>query len=100
MERRCAQCGAPLPAGSRAIRRFCSTRCRVQHWDRANPRAPDPLDDYFGHLFDRSLPKHYHGPLLVGHRDNVPWFGEKCPPECPGLRPGETYRPMEEFWRR
>ena len=37
--------------------------------------------------------------MLVGHRDNEPWFGTECPPECPGLAPGDTYEPMEEIFR-
>ena len=100
-KRRCAQCQTPLPAGARSTRVFCSTSCRVRHWDALNrPQADDP---YLTQLYSRRLPKHYHtgvrGHHLVGHRDNEPWFGSACPPQCPGLREGETFEPMEEFWR-
>ena len=101
-KRRCARCQSPLPAGARSTRVFCSTRCRVRHWDEHNrPQADDP---YWEQLHARTNPKHYHlqrGVIsfLVGHRDNDPWFGTSCPPQCPGLREGETFEPMEEFWR-
>jgi hypothetical protein len=99
-DRRCVQCGTPLPAGSRAVRKFCSTRCRVQQWHEANPPPRDLAREESDRLFNRTNRAHYHGPVLVGHRDNVPWFGESCPPECPGVRDGETYRPAPEYLRR
>ena len=99
-ERACRSCSAPLPAGSRSYRQFCSSRCRSRAWDAANRRdeeTPNPL-------YGRSGPrKHYHcAPwrILVGHRDNEPWFGKACPPECPGLGPGETFAPMELVYAR
>lgn len=102
VERHCASCDSPLPRGSRATRRFCSTSCRVRDWDRRN--RPQPPDERLARLFARTNPKHYHVTngmhLLVGHRKNTPWFGASCPPECPGLGDGEEYEPMEEYWRR
>ena len=101
-ERHCATCGTPLPPGSRPTRRFCSTSCRVKDWDRRN-RPPLP-DAFLERLYAPTNPKHYHvrndGRRLVGHRDNVPWFGQSCPPECPGLGEDEMFEPMEEYWRR
>ena len=62
--------------------------------------ADDPM---LAQLFARTNPKHYHCRaginLLAGHRENVPWLGSSCPPQCPGLRDQEQYRPMEEFYR-
>jgi hypothetical protein len=54
-------------------------------------------------LYAKTNPKHYHVRppgirFLVGHRDNTPWFGKTCPPECPGLGPDETFEPMELVW--
>jgi len=101
-ERRCASCGTPLHRGSRSTRRFCSTSCRVKAWDRRNrPPSPDP---FLQRLYAPTNPKHYHVSsgmrMLVGHRDNEPWFEASCPPQCPGLGADEEYEPMEEFWRR
>ena len=101
-KRRCAWCESPLPAGSRRERQFCSTRCRVRSWHVRNPSQPE--DPRIAQLYSRSNPKHYHRIkglwTLVGHRENEPWFGSSCPPECPGLREGEEYEPMEEYHRR
>jgi hypothetical protein len=101
-KRRCARCDTPLPAGSRATRVFCSTSCRVRDWDRRN-RPAEP-DQRLRRLYSSLNPKHYHVQhgmtVLVGHRDNEPWFGDSCPPQCPGLSEGETFAPMEEFWRQ
>lgn len=96
--RRCEECGRVLPPTALARRRFCSSRCRVRRWDALNAYQ-EPTDDRSSRLYNRTLPKHYHSGVLVGHRDNVPWFGKACPPDCPGLLPDETYEPMEEFWR-
>ena len=102
-ERRCLYCDTELPPGSRSDRRYCSTVHRVRAWDLRNPPpAPDPSPDV---LYAKTNPKHYHlrGGIihvLVGHRDNVPWFGKACPPECPGLGPDETFKPMEAFYAR
>lgn len=100
-ERRCLHCNTRLPRGSRSDRRYCSTSCRVRAWDLRNPPpAPDPV---VLALWGKANPKHYHlrdGIIrtLVGHVSNVPWFGESCPPECPGLGPGDTFAPMERMW--
>jgi hypothetical protein len=55
-------------------------------------------------LFSAANPRHYHcgpfGKLLVGHIRNPAWFGDACPPECPGPLEGETMQPMEDFFRR
>src|SRR5687768_342599 len=100
-ERHCATCDTPLPRGSRQTRRFCSTSCRVREWDRRN--RPQPPDARLELLFGPTNPKHYHArngmTILVGHRNNEPWFGTSCPAECPGLGDGETYEPIEEYWR-
>jgi hypothetical protein len=81
---------------------FCSTSCRVRDWDRRN-RPAEP-DQRLTSLYARTNPKHYHRQngmqLLVGHRDNEPWFGPSCPPQCPGLRPDETFEPMELIYAR
>lgn len=75
----------------------------MRAWDLRNPPpAPDPSPLL---LWAKTNPKHYHLRdgiihVLVGHRDNVPWFGESCPPECPGLGPGETFESMEKWVRR
>ena len=78
---------------------FCSSPCRLKHWDTANR----PAQHHVTPADLRRVPKHYHvgarGRVLVGHRDSVPWFGSACPPECPGLREGETMLPMEPYWR-
>jgi hypothetical protein len=101
-ERRCATCDTPLPPGSRSTRRFCSTSCRVRDWDRRN--RPQPPNPRVAQLYASTNPKHYHlrggMRMLVGHRDNEPWFGAACPSECPGLGDGEEYEPAEEYWRR
>ena len=101
-KRRCSWCQSPLPRGSRAERRFCSTSCRVRDWHARN--RPQPPDPRLAQLYAPTNPKHYHvrGGMthLVGHRDNTPWFGTSCPPECPGLQNDEKYLPMEEFHRR
>ena len=51
-------------------------------------------------LFGPDVPAHYHciGGLktLVGHRDNEPWFGTRCPEACP--QPDPKMQPMEPFW--
>ena len=46
--------------------------------------------------------KHYHSDprytgltILVGHRENEPWFGTSCPPECP--QPDPNMKPMEGY---
>jgi hypothetical protein len=101
-ERRCLHCDQPLPAGSRRTRVFCSTSCRVRHWDALN--RPYAADDRLSRLYGSSNPKHYHlradgVRFLVGHRDNEPCFGTACPPECPGLLEGQTFEPMEPYWR-
>lgn len=98
--RACTWCQTPLPDGSRPTRRYCSTSCPVRAWHARN-EAP-AVDPVIAQFFSRSNPKHYHvrgTQLLVGHRENVPWFGPSCPPQCPGLRENETYRPMEDFYR-
>lgn len=70
--------------------------CRWRHWYEANRPAPEPTGPP---LYGRKGPrKHYHvrrgvGRILVGHRENVPWFGTECPPECPGLGPDEYPSP-------
>ena len=99
-ERRCLHCDTPLAPGSRSDRRYCSSPCRVRAWDLRNPPpAPDP---FVQALWAKSNPKHYHLRdgiirILVGHISNVPWFGNACPPECPGLGPDETFAPMEPY---
>ena len=54
-------------------------------------------------LYAATNPRHYHRrngmTHLVGHRDNPAWFGEACPAQCPGLREGESFEPMEEYHR-
>jgi len=71
----------------------------VRHWDASN-RPPEP-DARISQLYARTNPKHYHVQrgmqTLVGHRANEPWFGNTCPPECPGLLDGEGYMPMEPY---
>jgi hypothetical protein len=98
-ERRCGWCQSPLPPRSREARRYCSTSCRVRDWHARNPA--NPVDPRQAQLYAPTNPKHYHVrnglTWLAGHRENEPWFGRSCPPECPGLLDGETYRPMEEF---
>jgi hypothetical protein len=94
--RPCAFCGRPLPAGSTPRRRFCSTGCRQRGWDRDNPR-PDRLEDTGRERwFLKSTPAHFHRDprgwtYLAAHRESPPWTGSSCPPECPGLREGETF---------
>src|SRR4051812_30573713 len=86
----CATCNRPLPANSRPNRRFCSTSCRVRAWHLANPPVDDPEPVYWGTHIRGHM--HRMGPgslVLIGHRDSVQWHGKACPPECPGLRPGE-----------
>jgi len=62
------------------------TRARL----RARDRRPNPR--HF-HVRDRFVR------VAVGNRASRPWFGPSCPPECPGLLPGETYETAEQFWR-
>lgn len=73
----------------------------MRDWDRRN--RPQPIDGRLELLYAPTNPKHYHaghtGRMLVGHRDNEPWFGPSCPPQYPGLVEGESFAPMEEFWR-
>ena len=41
-DRRCEQCGKPLPKGAGAAQRFCSTKCKTMWWN-ANPRRAAKL---------------------------------------------------------
>lgn len=87
--RSCAECDGPLPADSRGYRRFCSTACRVRHWDLANRQTDEGWPLQFVAL-------HWHAAdvgslLLYGYVANGYWRGpEGCPPNCPGLQPPYT----------
>ncbi len=56
-------------------------------------------------LYAPSNAFHYHIDAagirrMVGSRDaGSPWFGQACPPSCPGLGTGETFEPAESYWR-
>ena len=76
MDRQCVQCGATLPASSRPWRRFCSTRCRVRHWNVENqPRETLPTSPRLHWHVD---PNHLlWGDVRLGY-----WRSQGCPPEC------------------
>jgi len=77
---------------------------RVGGLDMSQRRTVDPIlgghnDQKARGALRPTNPKHHHVvrdglQTLVGHRANEPWFGSSCPPECPGLLDGESYRPM------
>jgi hypothetical protein len=100
--RRCHFCDGPLPTGASSWRKFCSTPCRHQSWTAANrvrdEEAPPPI------VTGPGIRAHFHARGLVrylaGHADSPGWFGKGCPPECGGLRPGETAEPAPTYWRR
>ena len=100
--RRCAFCNGPLPPGSASWRKFDSDRCRHRSWTAAN-RGPDD-DAAAPVIFGTHIRAHFHAVGLVsylaGHRESEPWFGRTCPPQCGGLKPGETYGPAPEYLRR
>jgi hypothetical protein len=72
----------------------------VASWHRANPRVPvgDPEPEVFG----KHIRAHYHrgpgGGYLAGHRESPGWFARGCPPECGGLKPGETAEQAPGYW--
>jgi hypothetical protein len=102
---RCHFCRGALPSGASSWRKFCSDRCRHRSWAAANP-APDAAgpDAAAPIVFGRAIRAHFHRKGLVaylaGHANSPGWFGKGCPPECGGLRPGETAEPAPTYWRR
>ena len=80
-------CNRGLPANSRPGRKFCSSACRYKHWNAANP-GPAWVEEVRVRL-------HWHtGPLrfLAGDYRAGYWRGPAgCPPECPGIKPPNTW---------
>jgi hypothetical protein len=78
----CAFCGVPLPEAASSWRKYCSSRCRGQAWDRDNPPARTESHPNVG----KRLHWHIDPQRMVrGDVSAGPWFGPGCPPECPGL---------------
>ena len=88
MTRLCASCGRELPPNSRDSRRSCSTACRVRAWHESNPAPEEPRGF-------TDVPLHWHlggSSFLAGDYHAGYWRGpDGCPPECPGLRPPNTW---------
>ena len=100
--RRCDYCHGPLPPGSSTWRKFCCSRCRHRSWSAADRKPDDEAAAPV--VFGTHIRAHFHAVGLVsylaGHNTSPGWFGAGCPPECGGLRPGETAEPAPTYWRR